>query len=159
MRGINQSRNGSEDSVGGNRRALRGADLSLDRVCVAGARVVDDVIAFTAWSSFAHAAVMGTQAWRNMISRGELAGVVVPVVIGIDLIALAQQTARHTRCTPQHLSTRLNGSAIPLNVQPRQPRGESWPLELTRWRGGRCACSLVGWCENANTLADLNDPG
>ena len=32
------------------------------------------VIAFTAWSSFAHAAVMGTQALRNMISRGELIG-------------------------------------------------------------------------------------
>jgi hypothetical protein len=27
------------------------------------------LIAFTAWSSFAHAAVMGTQALRNMISR------------------------------------------------------------------------------------------
>ena len=33
------------------------------------------LIAFTAWSSFAHAAMMGTQAMRNMVSRGELAGV------------------------------------------------------------------------------------
>ena len=48
-----------------------------------------NLIAFTAWSSFAHAGVMGVQAWRNMISRGELIGVVVLMVIGIALIALA----------------------------------------------------------------------
>jgi hypothetical protein len=49
------------------------------------------LIAFTAWSSFAHAAVMGTQATRGMISRGELAGVAVLVVIGVALIALAPE--------------------------------------------------------------------
>ena len=48
-----------------------------------------NLIAFTAWSSFAHAAVMGTQALRNMISRGELVGVAILVVIGVALIALA----------------------------------------------------------------------
>ncbi len=47
------------------------------------------LIAFTAWSSFAHAAVMGTQACRNMVARGELIGVAVLVVIGVALIALA----------------------------------------------------------------------
>jgi hypothetical protein len=47
------------------------------------------LIAFTAWSSFAHAAIMGTQALRNMIARGELIGVAVLVVIGVALIALA----------------------------------------------------------------------
>jgi hypothetical protein len=47
------------------------------------------LIAFTAWSSFAHAAVMGTQALLNMISRGELIGVAVLIIIGIALIALA----------------------------------------------------------------------
>jgi tryptophan-rich sensory protein len=47
------------------------------------------LIAFTAWSSFAHAAVMGTQALRNMISRGELVGVAILIVIGVALIALA----------------------------------------------------------------------
>jgi hypothetical protein len=47
------------------------------------------LIAFTAWSSFAHAAVMGTQAMRNMVARGELIGVAVLVVIGVALIALA----------------------------------------------------------------------
>ena len=53
------------------------------------------VIAFTAWSSFAHAAVMGTQALRNMVARGELIGVAVLVVIGVALLALApsNQTA------------------------------------------------------------------
>src|SRR6202020_531069 len=47
------------------------------------------LIAFTAWSSFAHAAMMGTQAMRNMVSRGELIGVAVLIVIGAALIALA----------------------------------------------------------------------
>ena len=52
------------------------------------------LIAFTAWSSFAHAAVMGTQALRNMISRGELAGVAILAVIGVALIALAPAKQR-----------------------------------------------------------------
>jgi hypothetical protein len=47
------------------------------------------LIAFAAWSSLAHAALMGTQAMRNMVARGELIGVAVLVVIGIALIALA----------------------------------------------------------------------
>jgi hypothetical protein len=47
------------------------------------------VIAFTAWSSLVHAALMGTQAMRNMVARGELIGVAVLVVIGVALIALA----------------------------------------------------------------------
>ena|SRR5271170_2075253 len=47
------------------------------------------LIAFTAWSSFAHAAVMGAQALRNIVPRGELVGVAVLVVIGVALIALA----------------------------------------------------------------------
>jgi len=47
------------------------------------------LIAFTAWSSFAHAALMGTQALRNMIARGELVGVAVLIVIGMVLLALA----------------------------------------------------------------------
>jgi Family of unknown function (DUF6632) len=51
------------------------------------------LIAFTAWSSFAHAALMGTQAWLKMIARGELIGVAVLIVIGVALIALAPATA------------------------------------------------------------------
>ncbi len=50
------------------------------------------LIAFTAWSSFAHALVMGTQACRHMVARGELIGVAVLVVIGIALLALAPAT-------------------------------------------------------------------
>jgi len=33
------------------------------------------LIVFTAWSSFAHAALMAFQAFRNMIARGQLVGV------------------------------------------------------------------------------------
>jgi hypothetical protein len=47
------------------------------------------LIAFTAWSSFAHAAVMGMQALRHFIARGELIGVAVFIVIGVILIVLA----------------------------------------------------------------------
>jgi len=47
------------------------------------------LIAFTAWSSFAHAAVMGLQAFRNLIPRGELLGVAALVIIGVALIMLA----------------------------------------------------------------------
>jgi hypothetical protein len=46
------------------------------------------LIAFTAWSSFAHAALMGTQALLKMVARGELIGVVVLIVVGVALIAL-----------------------------------------------------------------------
>ena len=47
------------------------------------------LIAFTAWSSFAHAVVMGTQAMGGMVSHGELWGVAALTVIGIALVALA----------------------------------------------------------------------
>jgi hypothetical protein len=47
------------------------------------------LIAFTAWSSFAHAAVMGVQAFRNLIPRGELRGVVALVIVGVTLTVLA----------------------------------------------------------------------
>jgi hypothetical protein len=47
------------------------------------------LIAFTAWSSFAHAAVMGMQAFRNFIARGELVGVATLIVVGVILIVLA----------------------------------------------------------------------
>ncbi len=47
------------------------------------------LIAFTAWSSFAHAAVMGAQAYQKLIQRGELIGVAALVIIGVALLALA----------------------------------------------------------------------
>lgn len=63
--------------------------------------------AFTAWFSFAHAAVMGTQALRNMISRGELIGVAVLIVIGATLIVLA----------PAKPSSRRVSVSAPLTAQ------------------------------------------
>jgi hypothetical protein len=47
------------------------------------------LIAFTAWSSLAHALVMGVQALRHFVQPGELWGVAILIVIGIVLIALA----------------------------------------------------------------------
>jgi hypothetical protein len=47
------------------------------------------LIAFTAWSSFSHAALMGTQALLKMVVRGELIGVAVLIIIGVLLCALA----------------------------------------------------------------------
>jgi hypothetical protein len=58
------------------------------------------LIAFTAWSSFAHAALMGTQALRHMIARGELIGVAILVVIGVVLVALAPPK-QSTEATPR----------------------------------------------------------
>lgn len=46
------------------------------------------LIAFTAWSSLAHAVLMGTQVMRGMVARGEMIGVVVLAVIGVMLIVL-----------------------------------------------------------------------
>jgi drug/metabolite transporter superfamily protein YnfA len=46
------------------------------------------LIAFTAWSSFAHAAVMAVQAYQNMIAPRELLGVAAFGIIGVALIAL-----------------------------------------------------------------------
>jgi drug/metabolite transporter superfamily protein YnfA len=47
------------------------------------------LIAFTAWSSFAHAAVMAVQAYLYVIARGELLGVAALIIIGVALIVLA----------------------------------------------------------------------
>ena len=47
------------------------------------------LIAFTAWSSFAHASLMAVQAYRNVIERRELLGMAALVIIGVALIALA----------------------------------------------------------------------
>ena len=47
------------------------------------------LIAFTAWSSFAHAGLMSCQALLNLIARRELIGSAVFAGIGIALILLA----------------------------------------------------------------------
>jgi drug/metabolite transporter superfamily protein YnfA len=49
------------------------------------------LIAFTAWSSLVHAAVMGFQVQRHFIQDRELIGVVVLAVIGVVLILLAPE--------------------------------------------------------------------
>ena len=62
------------------------------------------LIAFAAWSSFAHAAVMSFQAFRNMIARQELIGVAAFVVIGVALIALAPAKQPVDRATAAALA-------------------------------------------------------
>ncbi|MFT4114675.1 DUF6632 domain-containing protein [Silvibacterium sp.] len=52
------------------------------------------LIAFTAWSSLAHAVVMGYQALRGMVMRGELIGVGVLIVIWIALVLLRPRDVR-----------------------------------------------------------------
>lgn len=47
------------------------------------------LIAFTAWSSFAHAGLMSLQALLNLIARREMIGSGVLAAIGITLIALS----------------------------------------------------------------------
>ena len=53
------------------------------------------LIAFTAWSSLVHAVWMGTQAFCDMVGRGELIGVAVLIVIGIALVILAPAQLKH----------------------------------------------------------------
>ncbi|MGD0435705.1 MAG: DUF6632 domain-containing protein [Bryobacteraceae bacterium] len=68
------------------------------------------LIAFTAWSSFAHAIVMGTQAMRDMVSHGELGGVAALIVIGIALIALAPTKHRAAPASrPTNILTHVDG--------------------------------------------------
>ena len=47
------------------------------------------LIGFTAWSSFAHGAVMAVMAYKTPADRDLLIGVAALVVIGVALIALA----------------------------------------------------------------------
>ena len=57
------------------------------------------LIAFAAWSSFAHASVMAVQAYLGLIARRELLGVATFVVIGVALIALAPAKEAAERTT------------------------------------------------------------
>jgi succinate-acetate transporter protein len=64
--------------------------LGIFLLLAAGDRSANrSLIAFTAWSSFAHAALMAVQAFCNLIPRGELIGVAVLIIIGVVLITLA----------------------------------------------------------------------
>jgi hypothetical protein len=55
------------------------------------------LIAFTAWSSFAHATVMAVQEYLHRIERGELVGVVTLVIVGVALIMLSPAKQRGER--------------------------------------------------------------
>jgi Family of unknown function (DUF6632) len=70
------------------------------------------LIAFTAWSSFAHAALMAVQAFRNFIARRELLGVGVFIVIGVALIALAPAKQ------PRELASAVGAGAGSLGKHP-----------------------------------------
>jgi len=53
------------------------------------------LIAFTVWSSFAHAAIMAVQSLHNVSERGHLlAGVLLFVIVGVALIVLAPAKLR-----------------------------------------------------------------
>ena len=58
------------------------------------------LIAFTAWSSFAHATIMGVQAFLSFIARRELFGVATFIVIGGAVIALAPAKQPAKRISP-----------------------------------------------------------
>jgi len=58
------------------------------------------LIAFTAWSSLAHAAIMTLQALRGMVARRELIGCAVLALIGVALISLAPRKQSSEPSTP-----------------------------------------------------------
>jgi hypothetical protein len=58
-------------------------------IAVRSASAYRSLIAFAAWSSLAHAIVMGVQALPNASMRGDLYGSAALVVIGLVLLALA----------------------------------------------------------------------
>lgn len=58
------------------------------------------LIAFTAWSSFAHGGVMAAQAFYNVIPRVDLWRAVLPLItIGVLFIALAPKKQRVERAS------------------------------------------------------------
>ena len=60
------------------------------------------LIAFAAWSSFAHAAVMTVQSMHNVDDRAHLlGGSAFFVIVGAVLIALAPEPAVNARLTPE----------------------------------------------------------
>jgi uncharacterized membrane protein YoaK (UPF0700 family) len=57
------------------------------------------LIAFAAWSSFAHGAVMSAMAWRDPSARDLLPGVAILVAIGVPLLVLAPRKPSAERTT------------------------------------------------------------
>jgi hypothetical protein len=83
------------------------------------------LIAFTAWSSFAHAALMGAQAVLNLIPRGELLGVAALVIIGVALIVLAPAKS------VERVSAAVASVALSENRHPH-PEGKPEPQSSRR---------------------------
>jgi len=53
------------------------------------------LIAFTGWSSVAHAGIMAVQAFRNEIPRADLLRAVLPLaIVGVTLIVLAPSRSK-----------------------------------------------------------------
>ena len=53
------------------------------------------LIAFTAWSSLVHAAIMAVQAFHNVIPRADLLHAVLPLaIVGVALVVLAPAKLR-----------------------------------------------------------------
>jgi len=97
------------------------------------------LIAFTAWSSFAHAGVMALQTFRNLIPRKELGGVAFFIVLGIALIVLAP-----TRQPAERVSAVVRRLVHFLHV---------WPISAPRCVRLRflrsslsCLCDRLGFC-------------
>jgi hypothetical protein len=63
------------------------------------------LIAFTAWSSIVHAAIMAVQAFRNVSERGHLLGdIPALIIVGVALIALAPAKQSAERASPTRAS-------------------------------------------------------
>ncbi|HZW97071.1 MAG TPA: DUF6632 domain-containing protein [Candidatus Eremiobacteraceae bacterium] len=71
------------------------------------------LIAFTAWSSFAHAAIMGTQAYLKVVQRQELFGVGVLILIGALLVMLAPLKAGGPGLASSHVSQQKARDGVP----------------------------------------------
>jgi uncharacterized protein DUF6632 len=68
------------------------------------------LIAFTVWPSFAHAALMAVQAFRDFIPRREQAGVAFFVVIGVALMVLAPAKKSGERARYRAVSGRVKST-------------------------------------------------
>ncbi len=71
------------------------------------------LIAFTAWSSFAHAAIMGAQAYLRIVERQELFGVGALILIGALLVMLAPLKAGAAGLAPSHVSQQKARNGVP----------------------------------------------
>jgi uncharacterized membrane protein HdeD (DUF308 family) len=82
----NRDQSGYTDAMMGSLYVTLGILLLL---AVRNPAVHRSLIAFAAWSSFAHGAVMLVMALRDASERGHLLGVAILAVIGVPLIVLA----------------------------------------------------------------------